>query len=62
MLALSTDNQNALNTVYNVAFGERATLNELVGYPKEYSLRYDPEIGNVEVKYDEIDRVIFLNH
>jgi UDP-N-acetylglucosamine 4-epimerase len=51
MLALSTDNRNALNTVYNVAYGERATLNELVGYLKEYLSKYDAEIGNIEVKY-----------
>jgi UDP-N-acetylglucosamine 4-epimerase len=51
MLALSTDNRNALNTVYNVAYGERATLNELAGYLKEYLSKYDEEIGNIEVKY-----------
>src|SRR5690606_11596800 len=29
ILALTTKNQNAINTVYNVAFGERTTLLEL---------------------------------
>jgi len=33
--ALFTQNQEALNTVYNIAFGERTTLNELFQHIKE---------------------------
>jgi len=36
MLALTTQNPEAVNQVYNTAFGERTTLNELVGYLKEF--------------------------
>lgn len=51
LLAISTDNHAALNTVYNVAYGERATLNEVVSYLKEYLSNYDDKIKNVTVKY-----------
>ena len=49
MLALSTRNPEAVNTVYNTAYGERTTLNQLVAYLKEYLSAYDPEIARVEV-------------
>lgn len=49
MLAMSTVNPNAINQVYNTAFGERTTLNQLVGYLKEFLSEFNPEISNVEV-------------
>ena len=48
-LAMATDQANAVNTVYNTAFGDRNTLNDLVNYLKEYLSHYDPEIANVKV-------------
>jgi len=51
LLAIVTDNKNALNTVYNVAFGERTDLNELVGLLKEYLSEFDPNIAEVPVIY-----------
>lgn len=51
MLALSTSDKEALNTVYNTAFGERTTLNQLVGYLKEYLSDFDAAIADVEVKH-----------
>src|SRR5690606_37221306 len=50
-LAMSTDNPKAVNTVYNTAVGDRTTLNQLVGYLKEYLMVYDAEVAKVEVKY-----------
>ncbi len=47
--ALTTTNPEAINQVYNTAFGERTTLNQLVEYLKEYLSAYDKEIANVEV-------------
>lgn len=47
LLALTTTNQEALNTVYNTAFGERTTLNQLLKYLKEYLSVYDPKIANI---------------
>jgi UDP-N-acetylglucosamine/UDP-N-acetylgalactosamine 4-epimerase len=51
MLALASDNKEALNRVYNVAFGERATLNELVHYLKEFLTNYDNKISDIEIIY-----------
>ena len=51
LLALSTQNSDAINTVYNTAYGERTTLNQLVGYLKKYLGEYDHEILNVKVEY-----------
>lgn len=48
-LAIAVDNGEAVNTVYNTAFGDRNTLNDLVGYLKEYLSKYDAEIANVGV-------------
>ncbi len=50
-LAATVDNPEAVNTVYNVAFGERTTLNQLVDYLKTSLSRFDPEIANVDIKY-----------
>lgn len=47
--AMETTNPEALNTVYNTAYGERTTLNQLVGSLKEYLSEFDPEIANVEI-------------
>lgn len=51
LLALFSENKAAVNQVYNVAFGERATLNELAGHLKEYLGEFDPEIRNIEIVY-----------
>lgn len=48
-LAMLTDNPKAVNTVYNTAVGDRTTLNQLVGYLKEFLSEYDPEIADVEI-------------
>jgi UDP-N-acetylglucosamine 4-epimerase len=49
LLALTTTNTEALNTVYNPAFGERTTLNQLADCLKEYLSKYDPEIANIKI-------------
>lgn len=48
MLAMTTTNPEAVNQIYNTAFGERTTLNQLVAYLKEYLSAYDPAIATVE--------------
>ncbi|WP_343563034.1 SDR family oxidoreductase [Sphingobacterium sp.] len=48
-LAMTTDNVDAVNTVYNTAVGDRTTLNQLVGYLKEFLTEYDSEIAQVEI-------------
>ena len=47
--AMETTNPEAINTVYNTAYGERTTLNQLVGYLKEYLSELDPAIAQVEI-------------
>ena len=48
-LAMTTTNPEAVNTVYNTAFGDRTTLNDLLKYLKEYLSKYDSRIANVEI-------------
>ena len=49
LLAMSVENEEAVNTVYNTAYGERTTLNQLVSYLKEYLTLYDSEIAKVDI-------------
>jgi UDP-N-acetylglucosamine 4-epimerase len=51
ILSMLTENPDAVNTVYNVAFGERATLNELISSLKQNLSKYDHKIADVEVNY-----------
>lgn len=48
-LAMLTENPEAVNTVYNTAFGDRTTLNQMVALLKEYLSEFDSRIANVEV-------------
>lgn len=48
-LAMLTKNSAAVNTIYNTAFGDRTTLNDMVAYLKEYLSEYDSKISTVEV-------------
>jgi UDP-N-acetylglucosamine 4-epimerase len=48
-LAMTTANPEAINTVYNTAYGDRNTLNNLVGYLKEYLSQFDPAIAAVPI-------------
>lgn len=51
LLALSVDEKDAVNTVYNTAFGERTTLNELVSDLRDTLSEFDDKIKNIEVQY-----------
>ena len=51
LLSLVTTNEKAINTVYNIAYGDRNTLNDLMGYLKENLSEYDSKISNVDVIY-----------
>ena len=48
-LAMLTDNAAALNTVFNTAFGDRNTLNDLVHYLKKYLSEFDSKINEVPI-------------
>jgi UDP-N-acetylglucosamine 4-epimerase len=50
-LALFTDKKEALNEVYNVAFGESSTLNELFFEIRNNLAKFDEKIGELEPNY-----------
>jgi len=51
LLALTTQNMTAVNTIYNTAYGDRTTLNQLVGYLKEFLTEFDSNISQIEIEY-----------
>lgn len=50
-LAMTTQNPAAVNTVFNTAYGDRNTLNDLVDYLKEFLSAYNPKIADVAIAY-----------
>ncbi|MHC1775178.1 MAG: SDR family oxidoreductase [Lentimicrobium sp.] len=50
-LALLTDVPEALNTVYNVAYGENTSLNELFGQLTSFLSAYNPAISGIKPVY-----------
>ena len=50
-LAMLTQNPEAINSIYNTAYGDRNTLNNLIHYLKEFLSEYDPEIANIKIEY-----------
>ncbi|MDR5590592.1 SDR family oxidoreductase [Christiangramia sp. SM2212] len=49
--AITTQNPDALNQVYNTAVGDRTNLKELTYLLKKYLSEYDSEIADVKVKH-----------
>ena len=49
--AMLTTKPEAVNTVYNIAYGERTTLNELVELIRSYLSVFDPKIGSIKISY-----------
>jgi UDP-N-acetylglucosamine 4-epimerase len=47
LLALSATNPEAVNQIYNTAYGERTTLNQLCAYLREFLSEYDPAIARI---------------
>lgn len=48
MRALTTTNSEAVNQIYNTAYGERTTLNQLVDYLREFLGELDEQISAIE--------------
>ena len=61
ILSITTSNKEAINEVFNVASGGRYTLIELVHYLKQYLAKYDEDINDIEVKYQDF-RVGDITH
>lgn len=53
-LALFTKNIKALNQVYNVAYGQKATLNQMVETLINTLSEYDPKIKDVKITYGPV--------
>jgi UDP-N-acetylglucosamine 4-epimerase len=51
LLSIVTTNQKTINTIYNVAYGDCNTLNDLMRYLKEYLSEFDSKISNIKVIY-----------
>ena len=51
MLAMTTNNPEAVNQIYNTAFGECTTLNQLVGFLREFLGEKDEAIACIEPTY-----------
>ena len=49
LLSMLADEKEGLNTVYNVAFGDRNTLNDLMKYLKDYLSEFDNKISVINV-------------
>ncbi len=49
--AMLSDNNNAINTVYNTAVGDRTTIKQMAELLKEYLSEFDEKISDVEIKY-----------
>lgn len=50
LLAMETENEEALNKVYNTAVGDRTTIKDMAELLRAYLSEYDPEIAKVEIK------------
>ncbi len=50
-LAATTENPEAVNTIYNVACGERTSLNELINHLKNNLTRFDNSIKSIKINY-----------
>ena len=51
ILAITTNNEQAINQIYNTAVGDRTTLIELVNSLKKHLSEFDPKIKDVAIKY-----------
>lgn len=51
LCAMETADSQAVNQVYNTAYGERTSLNQLVTCLKEYLGEFDPKIRRIEAVY-----------
>lgn len=50
-LAITTENPEAVNTVFNTAYGDRTTLNDLIKYLQNSLAQFDSKIADVKIIY-----------
>ena len=51
IIAALTTNGDSINQVYNVAYGKKTSLNDLLSLLKESLAEMDPDVQNIEVIY-----------
>ena len=51
LLSIVTTDEKAVNNIYNIAYGDRNTLNDLTDYIKMYLSEFDSKISNINVIY-----------
>lgn len=51
ILAITSENESALNQIYNTAVGDRTTIKQMAELLKEYLSVHDPEIANIPIKH-----------
>lgn len=51
LLAITTENKNALNQIYNTAVGDRTTIKDMAELLKKYLSEYDKNIEDIEILY-----------
>jgi UDP-N-acetylglucosamine/UDP-N-acetylgalactosamine 4-epimerase len=51
MKAALSENSDAINKIYNVAYGEKTTLNDLIKYLRIYLAAYDPVVTSIESQH-----------
>lgn len=51
LLALTTENEESLNQIYNTAVADRTTIKDMAELLKNYLSEYDSAIGEVEILY-----------
>lgn len=52
--SIVSEDKNAVNQIYNVACGDRTTIQDLFDHLVEYLGEYDPAIKNIEPKYGKV--------
>jgi UDP-N-acetylglucosamine 4-epimerase len=51
ILAITTENEKALNQVYNTAVGDRTTIKDMAELLKQLLSQYDAKIADIEIKH-----------
>ncbi|MDO5510457.1 MAG: SDR family oxidoreductase [Weeksellaceae bacterium] len=54
LLALTTENTNALNQIYNTAVGDRTTIKDMAEKLREFLADFDPKIADVEILHGPV--------
>lgn len=54
MLSMTTQNNEALNEIYNTAVGDRTTIKDMANFLKSNLSQFDSKIATIEIKYGPV--------